>query len=258
MCFAAHWKRITPWFVQAPIAACIGATLCVLCLRVAASPTNSIARVWDEAILSGIRIDVPNLPVHARNLYHLSITMYDTWGAYDPVAVGYLYHAKQTATDVTAARREAISYAAYRLLIERYALSKGAATTRPALDAQMIALGYETNNLSLDPTTPAGLGNTVAATVSSYFLNDGSLQTGDYQDLPATQGGYRPVNPPLLTQASVLEPDRDGEGLGVGPCVLQGLAVGGNVFPRRVFICQAKPPASVHGGSVERRTELLN
>jgi hypothetical protein len=30
--------------------------------------------------------------------------------------------------------------------------------------------------------------------------------------------------------------------------VLQGLAVGGDVFPRRVCLCHAKPPATVHGG----------
>ena len=29
---------------------------------------QSIARVWDEEILSAIRIDVPKPPVHARNL----------------------------------------------------------------------------------------------------------------------------------------------------------------------------------------------
>jgi|GEM_PF-1764361 len=48
--------------------------------------------------------------------------MYDVWAAYDRVACGYIYHGKHTA----AARREAISYAAYRILRERYALSRNA------------------------------------------------------------------------------------------------------------------------------------
>jgi hypothetical protein len=171
----------------------------------------TIARVWDEQILSAIRIDLPNPPVHARNLFHLSVAMYDAWAAYGPVAVGYLYHQKPAATDVVAARQEAISYAAYRLLKERYALSRNAAQTLAALDAQMTALGYDTNNESLDPSTAAGVGNLVAATVSSYFLNDGALQTRGYADWPASQGGYVPTNPPLLTMASgtlAVDPNR--------------------------------------------------
>src|SRR5438477_4792281 len=94
-----------------------------------ASPSTSVARVWDEAVLSAIRIDLPHPPVHARNLFHLSVAMYDAWAAYDPVAVGYFYHEKHGAGDVEAARREAISYAAYRLLSERYALSRNASNT---------------------------------------------------------------------------------------------------------------------------------
>ena len=61
-------------------------------LRPAAA--QSVARVWDEQILSAIRIDSPNPPVHARNLFHFSVAMYDAWAAYDLTAVGYLYHGK--------------------------------------------------------------------------------------------------------------------------------------------------------------------
>ena len=170
--------------------------------NVHASPSLSIARVWDEEILAAIRIDLPNPPVHARNLFHLSVAMYDAWAAYDGVAVGYLYHGKHTAADLAAARDEAISYAAYRMLTERYALSRNAAQTLPALDARMTALGYDKNHQTLDPTNPAGVGNRVAAAVSSYFLDDGAMQTNAYKDLPAAQGGYASVNPPLLTMAT--------------------------------------------------------
>ena len=125
--------------------------------------------------------------------------MYDAWAAYDSVAVGYVYHDKHTAADIEAARHEALSYAAYRLLKERYAMSKSALVTLAALDARMAALGYDKNNLSQDVTTPAGVGNKVAASVSSYFLQDGALQTRGYADYPAAQGGYASVNRPLIT-----------------------------------------------------------
>ena len=172
-------------------------------LRVAVSggiPTNaSIARIWDEETLSAIRIDLPNPPVHARNLFHVSVAMYDAWAAYDSVAAGYLYRGKQSATNVAAARREAISYAAYRMLAERYALSKNSTNTLAALEARMTVLGYSITNVSQDPLTPAGLGNLVAATVSSYFFNDGALQSRAYKDLSPADGGYSPYNPALET-----------------------------------------------------------
>jgi hypothetical protein len=164
------------------------------CLR-AESP--SVARLWDEQILSAIRIDLPNPPVHARNLFHVSVAMYDAWAAFDPVAVGYLYHGKHLATDLAAARDQAISFAAYRILKERYALSRNASATSAALDAQFGALGYNPDFTSTDPSTPAGIGNLVAATVSAYYLQDGALQDRHYTDLPAAQGGYKPLNPPL-------------------------------------------------------------
>jgi hypothetical protein len=163
--------------------------------------SQSIARVWDEQILSAIRIDTPNPPVHARNLFHLSAVMYDAWATYDNVAVGYLFREKHSAADVAAARREAISYAAYRLLRERYVYSKSASNTLAALDAQMLSLGYDTNNFSTDTSTPAGVGNSVYATVSAFFINDGARQLNAYADFPTNSGGYIAVNPPLVTGA---------------------------------------------------------
>src|SRR5215468_11772037 len=99
------------------------AVACLVCTVGFIQPAvgaQSIARIWDEQILSAIRIDTPNPPVHARNLFHLSVCMYDAWAAYDPIAVGYLFREKHSGDDVALARQEAISYAAYRLLTQRY------------------------------------------------------------------------------------------------------------------------------------------
>ena len=171
-------------------------------LVLTAQATFTAARTWDEQALSAIRIDTPNPPVQARNLFHLSVAMYDAWAAYDPVATGYLFREKHTSTNLTAARNEAISYAAYRILKERYVYSKSASNTLAALDAQMVALGYATNNFSTDTSTPAGVGNSVYAAVSAFFISDGSFQTNAYADLPPNQGGYAPVNQPLVTGLS--------------------------------------------------------
>ena len=164
-----------------------------------AAPPPSIARVWDEEILAAIRIDTPHPPAQARNLFSLSVAMYDAWAAYDPVAVGYVYRGKHTAGDVAEARRQAISYAAYRLLRERYALSKSAATTLAVLDNRMALLGLDPRITSMDPSTPAGVGNVVSAAVSAWFINDGSRQAQGYADWPVGQGGYVALNPILVT-----------------------------------------------------------
>ncbi|MCC6231164.1 MAG: vanadium-dependent haloperoxidase [Verrucomicrobiales bacterium] len=166
-------------------------------LKVTASPSPSVARVWNEEVLAAIRIDLPHPPAHARNLFHLSVAMYDAWAAYDPTAAGCLYHAKHTAGEVAAARREAVAYAGYRILAERYALSRGALTTLPALRTRLAALGYDPENRTLDPSTPAGVGNRVAFVVSAFALEDGALQLRNYRDLPASEGGYTSVNQPL-------------------------------------------------------------
>src|SRR3954466_13253250 len=109
-------------------------------INVYGAASNSVARVWDERALGAIRVDTPHPPAQARNLFSLSVCMYDAWAAYDSVAVGYVYRGKHTAPDVEAARREAISYAAYRMLRERHFYSKTASTTLAADNVQMTAL----------------------------------------------------------------------------------------------------------------------
>lgn len=180
------------------------AAMAISAPHAAVASTNSIARFWNEQILTAIRGDTPHPPVHARNLFHLSVCMYDAWAVYDGTAVGYLFREKHASSDVPAARREAISYAAWRLLKERYVYSKTASNTLAQLDAQMTALGYSTNNFSLDTTTPAGVGNAIYLAVSAYYGKDGSRQTNGtpanpYPDNPLIEGGYVPFNSPLVT-----------------------------------------------------------
>lgn len=163
----------------------------------------SVARLWDEEILAAIRIDLPNPPVHARNLFHFSIAMYDAWATYDSKAVGYLYHEKEPVQqDMEAARREAISFAAYRVLTNRFSFSVQKATTLPRLENRLRTLGYSPENDSLEGSSPSAIGNRVAALVIAYFMDDGAQQSRGYADIPFNQGGYAAVNPPLVTGSS--------------------------------------------------------
>ncbi len=170
---------------------------------------QSIARQWDEQELSAIRIDTPHPPAQARNLFSLSVCLYDAWAAYDTNgAVGFVYRAKHSAADLNAARREAMSYAAYRILRERHFYSRTATNTLPMDDAFMTSLGYDIGNTNRDDSTPAGVGNSIYDAVSAWFIADGSRQTNGtpfptanppiaYPGAPASQGGYVFVNPPM-------------------------------------------------------------
>ncbi|MFO1511804.1 MAG: vanadium-dependent haloperoxidase [Verrucomicrobiota bacterium] len=173
------------------------------------NPNYSIARNWNERMLEAIRMDTPHPPVQARNLFTFSVCMYDAWAAYDTNAVGFVYHGKHTAADVTAARNEAISYAVYRMMVERYAYSRTATNQIAHNPDFMTAMGYDPNNVSRDTNTPAGVGNSIYDAVSAWFINDGSRQTNGtpyplanppkpYPDAPANAGGYVFVNPQLV------------------------------------------------------------
>ena len=47
---------------------------------------HSVARQWNEVLLESIRNDFARPPVHARNLYHTAIALYDAWAVYDETA----------------------------------------------------------------------------------------------------------------------------------------------------------------------------
>jgi hypothetical protein len=207
---------------RALLAICVLSLLFVnAALNLHAAASNSVARVWNERATAAVRADTPHPPAQARNYFSLSVCMWDAWAAYDTnQAVGYIYRGKFTAPDVTAARNEAISYAAWRLLKERHVYSKTAATTLAADDALMAALGYDTNNATRDTSTPAGVGNSVYDAVSAWFIDDGARQTNGtpyplanppiaYPDYPTNEGGYLYINPPLAT---IYEGITDGHG----------------------------------------------
>ena len=121
------------------------------CPPAAEHPEWSVARRWDEALLDAIRRALPNPPVHARNLFHTSVGMWDAWAAYDPTARGYLVTEKVQADDVAAARNEAISYAAYRILSARFIKAVGGAESLSEFANVMDSLCYP-----LDVTTHRG------------------------------------------------------------------------------------------------------
>ncbi len=165
----------------------------ILSLGLAGTTQHSAAREWNEELLEAIRNDFARPTVHARNLFHTAIAMWDAWAAYDLVAHNYLHQEKATAVDVAAARREAISYASYRILSARFAISPGTDKSLPSFDATMAELGYGIDFTDVTGDSPAALGNRIAATVLAFGASDGGNEANDYSNR-----FYEPRNPPLF------------------------------------------------------------
>lgn len=176
------------------------------CERDLAHPEWSVARQWNEATLNAIRRDIPAPTVHARNLFHVSAAMWDAWAAFDPSATGYFVDEFVTAGDVAAAREEAISYAAYRILEERYLDSIGAVATITEIDQLMVSLCYPIDEAGTEGNSPAALGNRIAARILEIALADGSNEADGY-----AAPDYEPVNGPLVVAEPgtvMLDPNR--------------------------------------------------
>ena len=154
--------------------------------------------LWDDAILQGI-IDTPQGPtVAARAIAVAHTAMFDAWSAYDTAAVPTRPHRgwrRPPAEATDAHKAEAVSYAAYRALVD---LFPGETAAGGALMAQ---LGYDPTDVSTDPSTPAGVGNLAAHSVLAMRHSDGSNQLGDlHPGAYSDYTGYAPVNPPTAIQ----------------------------------------------------------
>ena len=160
---------------------------------------HTVAHQWNEQLLEAIRNDFARPTVHARNLYHASILMYDSWAAYDDSQAktiflgqtfdGYtcLFDSAALAipsedADIKEAQEVAMSYATYRLIRHRYEDSPQAESTMANIYVQMIIQELDTSFTSTDYATygaPA-LGNYLAEQLIAYGMTDGSNEVNDY------------------------------------------------------------------------------
>ena len=165
----------------------------------------SVARIWNEVLLEGIRNDYARPTVHARNLWHSSAAMYDAWAAYDDTASTWLLGKSQAGYDCSfapprvprdrqLAREEAVSFAAYRIVRHRFRDSPGAKFVADLADNTMAKLGFDINDTSTayEAGSPAALGNHIAECYIAYGLQDGSNESNAYAALT-----YKVANPAI-------------------------------------------------------------
>lgn len=152
-------------------------------------PDDNVVLRWDEQTLAAIRALHTGPTVNARALAIVHTAMFDAWAAYDATAVGTRLGSslrRPAAERTTAYKSAAMSFAAYRVLLDLFPARSGDFT------AFMRELGYDPDDTSTDPATPAGVGNTAAEAVLEFRATDGSNQANGYADT----SGYAPVNTP--------------------------------------------------------------
>jgi hypothetical protein len=173
---------------------------------------RDLMSAWNSEQLQAVRDSKLGPPMVARALAITHTCMYDAWAAYDAKAVGTELGGslRRPARERTEDNKEqAISFAAYRALIDLFPADKNA-----LFDPFMKSLGYDPNNSTADITTPAGVGNVACAAVLSLRHHDGSNQLGDLSagGVPyADWTGYTAVNPPSIVPtnwAGVIDPNR--------------------------------------------------
>ena len=162
---------------------------------------DNLAYKWGEVAMDCTADDTekfkPRPTVTSRYLGLIWTAVFDAWSRYDEKANPvYLQKVnRRPEAERTVRNKEiAISYAAYRTMMEYYGFDS------VFLTAKMKEFGFDPGNHSLDPSTPAGLGNLAAKTVIDARMMDGSNQSGTMKGSDGTPysdyTGYTPVNSP--------------------------------------------------------------
>ncbi len=180
----------------------------ICCASLSSSFAQSVAREWNEVLLNAIRSDFARPTIHARNLFHSSVLMYDAWAIFntqaETVFLGKSFNdynceftGVSTPTNSDNATHEIISYAMLRLLTHRFLNSPGTDQITTEIDDLFNSYGYDKTFTSEDYSSGsyAALGNYLAAQMISFGLNDNALEASDYSN-----AFYTPDNPPLILQ----------------------------------------------------------
>ncbi|TMC41916.1 MAG: vanadium-dependent haloperoxidase [Chloroflexi bacterium] len=141
------------------------------------SRLTDIVLRWNAAALQGVRNSAIGPPMVSRALAIIHTAIFDAWAAYDKNAVGTRLgetlrrpHREHSLEN----KNEAISFAAYRAAVDLFPGDRVS-----VFDRLMGSLGYDPSDDSIDPSTPAGIGNLAAQALLAFRHHDGANQLGD-------------------------------------------------------------------------------
>ncbi len=171
-------------------------------LTIPASATTIVSD-WVDLALTAVE-NVPSTgdpvtgPTSASRAYGLlGTSMYDAWSAYEPIPISTLLGdslQRPLQENTNQNKSEALSYAAYGVLSELFP------NQNVLFREQMVSLGLDPDNNTVDITTPAGIGNIMAENLMQFRRFDGSNQLGNYADTT----GYQSVNITLPGQEPIV------------------------------------------------------
>jgi len=159
---------------------CVAVSLMVA-IQASTASAASIVTEWLDQALPYAQEVAWEPTVGSRFFAILHTAIYDTWTAYDPIAVGVVSGTAlkgQGGADNEANKREAISHAAFTVL------RTFAPQHRRALIERMHELGYDPNA----DTPPAKVGRRAAEAVLADCREDGANEAGNFADTT----GYQP------------------------------------------------------------------
>ena len=171
----------------------------------------SISVLWDRAIQQAVVNTGVGPTIASRAYAMLHTAMFDAWAAYDATAIATqvgdaLQRPKEENTESN--KTEAMSFASYRTLAELFP------SQVEDLDRLMAELGFDPNNTTTDPATPAGIGYLSAEALLEFRRQDGSNQLGSHPEgtpgIPySNTANYEPVNrPDTINQIDHWTPER--------------------------------------------------
>lgn len=156
----------------------------------------SMARKLNDQLLFAIPNDLGRPTIHARNLYHISASMYDSWAAYEPSHDTWLlgktrgsYFCAFSGANIPsdpvakkAAQEETMAFAVYRIMSHRFQNSPGYPLIQSSINNFMDDNGFDRFNTSQDYVNggPAELGNYIAAEYIAYGFQDGANEANGY------------------------------------------------------------------------------
>ncbi len=101
--------------------------------------TRSLSAQWTATLLDAISAVRPGPPMTARAIGMVATAAFDAWACYDPIALGTRFGKRlrrPEAEHTLDNKNKAVSFAAYRVLVDLYPAEKA------RFDAKMAELGY--------------------------------------------------------------------------------------------------------------------
>ncbi|KAI0561546.1 PAP2/haloperoxidase-like protein [Gracilaria domingensis] len=156
-------------------------------------------------VFNAITTDGLETPIQIRAFFYLNLAVFNAWSNYHPTAVDIFGRSrfKRPASEHTIENKNiAIYYCLFRLY-QTSPASFGGDSGFPDFRERMIEQGLDPDDMSLDMTTPVGIGNREGMDTGRLLLMDGwnangSLSSSDpaYSMPFADYTGYTPVNSP--------------------------------------------------------------